>query len=199
MKKVIPTDAVLVPDNATKAFEGKIFSVYQWQQEMFDGSKHTFEMLKRTDTVTAICVVDDKILMLDDEQPHMGSRQSFPGGRVDDTDESMEAAAQREVLEETGYSFKNWRLVKVNQPYRKIEWFVYVFLAWDVLGQETPQLDSGEKITVHQLAFDDLKSQVMQPETSRYLGDNVVIFEPLSSIDELLQLPTFSGVLVDIS
>lgn len=195
MKKVIPADSVLVPDGAKLAFEGMIFDVYQWPQQLFDGSEHTFEMLKRADTVTAICVVDNKILVIDDEQPHLGSRQSFPGGRVDDSDVSIEAAAQREVLEETGYSFDNWRLIKVSQPYRKMEWFVYVFLAWDVAGQQSPHLDPGEKITVQALDFDTVKSLVLQKVG--YLGESSTIFEPCDSLDQLLALPGFQGQTVD--
>jgi ADP-ribose pyrophosphatase len=195
MKKVIPNDAVLVPDSAELKFQGMIFDVYQWPQQLFDGSEHTFEMLKRTDTATAICVVDDKILVIDDEQPHMGSRQSFPGGRVDDTDTDTLSATRREVLEETGYSFNNWRLIKVAQPYRKIEWFVYVYLAWEPSGQQEIHLDPGEKITLQQLDFDTLKGLIMND--AGYLGESRDIFGSLSSTPELLDLPEFNGQTVD--
>ncbi len=195
MKKVIPEGSTLVPDTAKQVFEGKIFDVYQWPQQLFDGSSHTFEMLKRADTVTAICVVDDKILVINDEQPHLGSRKSFPGGRVDTTDASIEAAVEREVREETGYSFKSWRLIKVWQPYRKMEWFVYVLLAWEVTDSQPPQLDAGEKISVQALNFDTVKSLVMQKVG--YLGDSSSIFDPVDSLDKLLALPEFSGQTVD--
>jgi 8-oxo-dGTP pyrophosphatase MutT (NUDIX family) len=195
MKKIIPEDAVLVPDEATLAFKGMIFDTYQWPQALFDGSSHTFEMLKRPDTVTAICVVEGEILVIDDEQPYLGSRRSFPGGRVDETDASIEAAAQREVLEETGYSFQNWRLVKVSQPYRKMEWFVYVFLAWDVAGQQPAKLDAGERITVQSLSFDELRALIMKQVG--YLGESSDLFESLAGLEQLLALPEFSGQTVD--
>lgn len=195
MNKIIPNDAVLVPDQAELAFEGMIFDVYQWDQTLFDGSTHTFEMLKRTDTVSVICVVDDKILVIDDEQPHLGTRRSFPGGRVDTTDASVEAAAQREILEETGYSFTNWRLVTVRQPYRKIEWFVYVFLATGVTGKQEPALDPGERIAVHQASFDELKTMIAQDQG--YLGESRDIFANVDSINGLQALPTFTGQNVD--
>lgn len=195
MKKIIPADAVLVPDQAEKVFEGMIFDIYQWPQQMFDGSEHNFEMLKRVDTVTAICVVKDKILVIDDEQPYLGSRQSFPGGRVDGTDESIIAAAQREIREETGYSFNNWRLIKVWQPYRKMEWFVHVLVAWEVASQQPAELDPGEKITVHHLDFEAVKSLVMQ--RAGYLGESSTIFEPINSIKDLLDVPEFQGQTVD--
>ena len=40
-----------IPANAKKVFHGVIFDVYQWEQEMFDGTKEIFEKLKRPDTV----------------------------------------------------------------------------------------------------------------------------------------------------
>ncbi len=195
MKKVIPADSVLVPDTAKLAFKGMIFDVYQWPQQLFDGSEHTFEMLRRSDTVTAVCVVGDKILVIDDEQPHMGSRQSFPGGRVDETDETIAAAAQREVREETGFSFNNWRLVKVGQPYRKMEWFVYVFIAWDVADQQPPHLDPGEKITVQNLDYEVVKELVLQ--RTGYLGESSELLETVTSLDDLLNLAEFKGLTVD--
>lgn len=202
MKKLIPEDSVLVPDQAELAFQGKIFGVYQWPQKLFDGSVYTFEMLKRTDTVTVICAADNKILVIDDEQPHLGTRQSFPGGRVDDTDDSIEAAAKREILEETGYSFNNWKLIKVSQPYRKIEWFVYVLLAWGVADKQEPKLDPGEKIAVHHLSFEEVKKRVLRQQSliqqqRDYLGESVDIFESVSDLDGLLALPEFAGREVD--
>ena len=191
MQKVIPQDSVLIPDSAERVFEGMIFDVYQWQQTMFDGSSETFEMLKRPDTVTAICVVDGKILIIDDEQPHTGSRKSFPGGRVDASDRSAEEAAKREVLEETGYSFANWRLVNVRQPYTKIEWFVSVFLAWDVSGKQESTPDIGEKITLHTYSLDELKVLVANKSSS--LGDSTNQIKDLTSLEELLALPEFKG------
>ena len=48
MKKLIPPDAVLVPDGATRVFQGEIFGVYQWPQQLFDGSTDTFETVSYT-------------------------------------------------------------------------------------------------------------------------------------------------------
>lgn len=195
MKKIIPAEAVLIPDHAERVFKGVIFDVYQWPQEMFDGSEATFEMLKRPDTVSSICVVDGKVLVLNEEQPNLGKRRNFPGGRVDPTDKSIVAATQREVLEETGYSFKNWRVIKVWQPHGKFEWFIYLVLAWDGEKHAEPHLDAGEKIIVEQLPFEELKHLVMT--RAGYLSEALEIFENLNSLDELLALPEFTGREVD--
>ena len=195
MKKLIPNNAVLIPESAKLAFKGMIFDVYQWPQQLFDGSEHTFEMLKRPDTVVVMAIVDGKILVIDDEQPHFGMRQSFPGGRVDDSDESIESAAQREVQEETGYAFKKWRIVRVMQPHLKIEWFVYLLVAWDVESKGETHLDAGEKIKVHEISFAELKELVLNK--AGYLGESLSVIENVNSLDDILQLPEFVGQTVE--
>src|ERR1035437_4669906 len=124
MKQIVPLDASVIPEKAKCMFAGEIYDTYQWRQELFDGSRATFEMLRRPDTVEVVCLVDDKIIVVNDEQPNRPPKLSFPGGRVD-RDEVISSAAKREVKEETGYEFKQWRLVKVWQPHTKIEWFIY--------------------------------------------------------------------------
>ncbi|MGH7195509.1 MAG: NUDIX domain-containing protein [Candidatus Saccharimonadales bacterium] len=195
MKKIIPKDAVLLPDKAKRVFKGEIFDVYQWPQPMFDGSTATFEMLRRPDTVEAICIVDDKLLLLDDEQPHRGSRLSFPGGRVDEADVDILSAAKREMLEETGYQFKTWKLLLAKQPHTKIEWFIYLFVASDGQKLAVPRPDAGERISCQALAFDDVKE--LSLGQAGYLGNAQDIFKLAHSIEELAALPEFSGQEVD--
>ncbi len=191
MKKVIPNDAVLIPDRAVKKFQGIIYDVYQWQQELFDKSKATFEMLRRPDTVQVICIVEDKIIILKDEQPHNGMRLSLPGGRVDKEDNDIISAAKRECLEETGYEFNSWRLIKVWQPHTKIEWFIHLYLAWDVGSSSSTNHDAGEKIIVEKMLFEDVKKLVL--EKAGYLGEVEDVFGKVSSLESLQSLPEFSG------
>ena len=99
MKKIVPSGTNLIPSNAERVFEGKIFDVYQWRQEMFDGSFATYENLRRPDTVLVIAIDDGKIIINDSNQPHRGRKYELPGGRVDAKDESILAAAKREMLE----------------------------------------------------------------------------------------------------
>ena len=45
-----------MPEHAKKVFSGVMFDVYQWEQEMYDGSTATFEKLTRPDTAQVIPV-----------------------------------------------------------------------------------------------------------------------------------------------
>jgi ADP-ribose pyrophosphatase len=196
LKKLIPSTAVLIPKQANKVFSGVIFDVYQWQQAMFDGSKATFEMLKRPDTVQIIALNNaGNIIVLNEEQPHSGKRLSLPGGRVDETDDSPLVAAKRELLEETGLSFKSWKLVGVKQPHAKIEWFIHTFLAWGELARKASNHDSGEKIQEEEYSFAEFKSLCLKKQG--YLSEVLDIVERVDSISELQSLSEFSGVIVD--
>src|ERR1700761_2937477 len=70
-KRPIPKGVKLHSEHSNKVFEGVRFDIYQWQQEMFDGSVATFEVAKRNDTIVVIPILDDeRILAVRERQPH---------------------------------------------------------------------------------------------------------------------------------
>jgi len=175
-------------------YSGVIFNVHQWPQTLFDGSTETFEMLSRPDTVVVIGVVDDKLVLIEDEQPTRAAHLTLPGGRVDPTDDSILATAKREMREEVGYSFANWKLVAVHQPVTKMEWFIHVYIADAVIGQGPAHLDAGEKITPKLRSYAEVRQLVMQRQGD--LGDTYDLFEKCLSLADLLALSEFEGKLI---
>ena len=190
MRNIIPHNAKLVPEHAECVFKGKVYSTYQWQQELFDGSFTTFEMLKRADTVQAIIIKNDTIVACHEEQPHKGSFIGIPGGCHDYENETELEAVQREVKEETGFICKNWKLLHCYQKHSKIEQFTYIFLAWDVIEQHEQQLDAGEKIKVKLYSLQDFKTLLDDP-TNR--STKMRLLENIYSIEELLALPEYNA------
>jgi len=197
MQKILPSNAALLPDTVECVYKGRIFEVYTWPQTMFDGSTKTFEMLKRPDTVQIIAVKGKQILLVLDEQPGRPPTLHFPGGRADEHDESWEAAAKRELREEAGLTCANWKLVDVQQPVIKIEWFAPIFVATDITEQGEQKLDpGGEKISLEWHDFDDVRQRVLSGEQQmmQYL---IPFFNRVKTLEQLLALPVFKGVSVD--
>lgn len=188
MRKTLPKRAVLVPDNANRVFKGIIYDTYQWEQELYDGSKTTFEMLKRPDTVKVIAIDGDSIIVLEQEQPNQGVFYDIPGGIHEHDEEDEFAAAKRELLEETGMVFGNWKLVNVVQPHNKIEQFVYTFVATDLKIQNEQQLDAGERIKIKRASIDEAK-ELLSPPKGRFLPKEV---ERAFSVTDLISLPEYS-------
>ena len=189
MRTIIPKNARLVPDQAKKVFEGKIYNVYHWQQEMFDGTEETFEMLKRPDSIKIVAVKNDKVVVLKQKQPNTSEFYDVPGGMHDNSKESELDAAKRELEEETGLVYKNWKFVSIKQPHNKIEQFVYIFLAWDVLKEMEQKLDNGEKISTELWEFKDFKNKLGR---DNFRSPKMDWMENISSVLELLLVPEYN-------
>ncbi|HAQ02521.1 hypothetical protein A2467_01910, partial [Candidatus Nomurabacteria bacterium RIFOXYC2_FULL_36_8] len=145
-----------IPEHATKVFQGVLFDVYHWDQEQFDGSKKTFEKIKRSDTVVVFPVLNDgRIILTKQEQPGKEPFIGTTGGRVDEGEDIL-SAAKRELLEESGYEAEEFILWDAQHPTSKIDWVVYTFIAKGLRKIDEAHLDSGEKIELMFVTLDEL-------------------------------------------
>ena len=172
-----------IPDNAKKVFEGEIFDVYQWPQELFDGSLATFEAVKRRDTVTVVATVDDKIVLNNEEQPNRDPFIALPGG-VSEDGVSLLLNAKRELLEETGYATEDWQEWFISDVLgnHKIEWNNYFYIARDCQKIAEKKLDPGEKIENILLTFEEFLELKNNPKIRN--KDLIPILEKATSSEE---------------
>lgn len=194
MKKIIPYGSILIPDPAELVFKGKHFDTYHWPQQLYDGTTTTFEMLKRRDTVQTIAVKDGQLVLIDEQQVRHEPNRHFPTGKVDPGEDWL-TGAKREMREETGMQFNNWKLINVVQPNDQIEWFVVTYLATDCTAVGKPELEGGEKSTVYLADFTMVKTQIEAGRDD--LKHSYQLFRTLSSLHNLLDLPEFQGQAVD--
>lgn len=149
-----PLSSYAIPPEAKKVFVGAIFDVYQWQQELYDGSFATFEKLKRPDTAVVIAVTENQeVLLIEEQQPGTGLHLDVPAGRLEEG-EDPEQGALRELLEETGYEAGDISLWKAEQPVTKIDWAVYLFIARKCRLGGSQKLDAGERISLRSVSFE---------------------------------------------
>ena len=195
MSPMIPPEGL--PHHAKQVFQGVIFQIWQWEQEQFDGSKACFESMKRSDSVTVIPIVNNRILIQHQEQSFHGAFISLPGGAQEEADPLIDA--QRELLDETGYASDNWHLVMMLSPGdgKKLLWKNYVYVAKQCIFLQEAQPEVGEKITTELISFDDFlgladnlafrhKDLVPTLLRARYIP------EKRSELEELLFGPTLT-------
>lgn len=145
-----------MPPHARLAYKGKIFEIWQWEQQMYDGSVEIFERLKRADTTAVIATIGDKILLQEQMQPDRAEPfLTLSGGRRNEGETPLEAA-KRELLEETGYASDNWEPWKSYQPHAKLMWGVHYFIARDCKKIAEQNLDAGERIELRLITFEEL-------------------------------------------
>lgn len=153
-----------LPSNAKLVFTGEIFEVWQWEQEMFDGTTETFERIWRQPTVHVIATVGDKLLIEEQDQPDRKNTVNLVAGRADKSENMLEEA-KRELLEETGYQSDDWQLLFMHGQHEKVLHDVHFFIARDCKKIRKPKLDPGEKI---QPKLIDFESFIMLTEEPRF-------------------------------
>ncbi len=187
MKIERPKSSQPLPEHAKAVFTGKIFDVYQWEQELYDGRSVTFEKLKRPDTVVVFPVLDDgSILLTEQEQPGKAPFIGGCGGRVEDGEDILEAA-KRECLEETGYEASDWVLWKAEHPASKIDWVIYVFIAKGCKKVSDQNLDGGEKVDLKVVTFEEF---IQIGRDKKFMEKEIVpdLYEALISPDKYNEL-----------
>ena len=164
-----------IPSHAECVFKGVIFDVYQWEQEMFDGSTETFECLKRPNTVLVIPMNGDKVYYSVQEQPGKKPFLSLLGGRGDEGEEPLETA-KRELMEEAGLESDDWQELRKYSIPGKFEWDVYYFVARDCRKAGDQNLDSGERIEIREANLDRFLFEVVADPSFRELSFKNEVF-----------------------
>ncbi|MGI0001927.1 MAG: NUDIX hydrolase [Nitrososphaeraceae archaeon] len=158
-----------LPSNAKKVFQGEIFAVYQWEQELYDGSTATFEGLQRPGTIQIIPTEDGQLFLSHEAQPTKPRSYTFLGGRQE-PDENSLVTAKRELLEEAGLVSEDWELLKTYQSEGKIDWTTYLFAARNCKKVTEPNLDPGEQIDVKKVSWEQFL-EIVASET--FWGQNI--------------------------
>jgi ADP-ribose pyrophosphatase len=177
-----------LPKDAKRVFNGIIFDVFHWEQKMFDETFQTFEMLKRPDTVSVIPIDSDgKLIISNEEQPGRPAQVGLIGGRVDKGEEPLEAA-KRELLEESGYTAKDFQLWIKTTPLEKVEWSTYIFIARNIEKVQEQKLEAGEKIKLLKVTFDDFINKYIVSEDFRDFECALEILRAKNDPDQFLKL-----------
>ncbi len=175
----------MIPDKAELAYDGDIFKVYTWEQELFDGSTKIFETVKRKPTVQLIVATRDKLLLLDEEAATGEQYISLPGGMVE-WGEDPEEAAKRELLEETGMEAGSMELYLVQEHKGKIIWPTYYFICKDAEQVTEPSPDPGERIKVIEKDFNDFTTEVLKDSfRNRQFSEHIRLLRAEGNIEEL--------------
>lgn len=89
----------------------------------------------------------------------------LPGGLVDPDDTSPELSAQRELLEETGFTVSNIRLIGVCSPQPAIlSNRCFFYLAEDAVKTRQQNLDAGEDIEILTVPLKEIQAKIESNE-----------------------------------
>ncbi|MCP4354526.1 MAG: NUDIX hydrolase [Proteobacteria bacterium] len=161
-----------IPEHAKCVFKGILFDTYQWQQELYDGSFTTFEMLKRKHVISVIALQDENIFYLEEQQPDKDPFIGLVSGCADNNSEDPLETAKRELLEETGMASDDWSLIMESNDNPFIDCPIYIYTARNCRVIAEPTLEPSEKIDVHIATIDKFCDEIL-------VGDSFQIHHPL--------------------
>ncbi len=156
MAKKIPTDA-------KRVFEWVLFDIYQKDQVQFDGSIKKFEWARTYDIAKWICIVDDRILILREQQPWYDVVREWLPGWMLERWEDIYDAIEREVREETWITFSDISLlVTLRSNVTLAEGYRHYFICRWVSDRWEQILDAGwEKIEITHLSFEEFITKIV--------------------------------------
>ncbi len=139
--------------------------------------------------VTGIVVIvavtdDDRIVLVEQHRPPVNAAViELPAGLVGDEegrqDESLRAAAERELLEETGYTASRWRRLYAGAPSAGLcDEVLTFFLAEGLTREHAGGGDESEDITVHTVPLATLRGFLAERQADGAVLD-AKLFAPL--------------------
>lgn len=85
----------------------------------------------------------------------------FPGGGMDADEQDILQAAQRELIEETGYESKNWTMVGSFYPMpHRMQNNSHILLATDCEQVVEPNAGEEEFVTIHEVTPEELDQMI---------------------------------------
>lgn len=140
--------------SSQKVFDGDLLQVYQDHARLPDGKVKIREYIAHPGAVVIIPLLDNGELVLERQFRYPLHRDFYelPAGKIDSGEEPL-VCAQRELLEETGYTAKSWRYLATLHPcigYSN-EKLIY-YLAQELIF-EGASLDDGEYLEVFTLSL----------------------------------------------
>lgn len=150
----------------------RVFTVREdFCQRLSDGAEHTFFVVKNPDWVNVIALTKDEQVVLIEQFRH-GTEEiilEIPGGMID-SDEEPIIAAERELLEETGFTAREIMPLGKSRPNPAIQnnW-IYHFLALDCKKIKETAFDEHESIATKLVAFEEIEHLIKNEEITHSL------------------------------
>ncbi len=127
-----------------------------------------FSLVKKPDIVVIVATVEGSNIIMVEEYKHGAQEilQVLPAGHLKPDEDPIEAG-KRELLEETGYTSKNWKFIQHLFDYpSKDRHKVSVVMATECVHKKDQQLDENEVINYKTISLNELQKLISSNQIS---------------------------------
>ncbi len=145
-----------------RVFDGVLLKVHRDRVRLPDGSEGVREYVKHPGAVAVVPLFDDGRVLLERQfrYPHHKEFIEVPAGKREPNEPHLETA-QRELLEETGYSADEWkRLGVMHTSIACMDEAIELFVARKLKKERSAELEAGEFLETLVVPFDDAIAMV---------------------------------------
>lgn len=149
-----PPDLTETPLSSLNVFNGDLLHVYQDQARLPDGEIRVREYITHPGAVVIIPLLDKGELVLERQHRYPLHRDFYelPAGKIDPGEDPL-LCAQRELLEETGYTAESWRYLATLHPCIGYSNEKLIYYLAQTLSFQGANLDDGEHLEVFTLSL----------------------------------------------
>ena len=157
------TDMREIQTGSERIYQGKILDFYRDTVRLPDGREATRELVRHNGAVAIVPLLPDGRVIVEHQYryPHDGVIVEIPAGKLDGPDEDPEAAARRELKEETGYTAAE--LIPMGPFYPTAAYSsetIWLYLAKGLAAGEQ-KLDEGEFLDVVTMPLETLVRDIL--------------------------------------
>lgn len=150
-----------------QVYDGHFLKVQRDQVRLPDGKLTHREYIKHPGAVVILPLFEDGSVLLERQFRYPLNRVfiEFPAGKIDPGEDTL-ACAQRELLEETGYTAASWQFVcTIHNAIAYADEHLEIYLAQD-LRPGPAQLDEGEFLEVYRAPLAELLNGIRLGQVS---------------------------------
>lgn len=131
------------------------------------------------DWVIALAMTEDGKVIVERQYRHALGETGYelPGGCVDDTDPSLEAAIERELLEETGYRFRQFEYlgrISANPSTNNNRAHLYLATGGRLAAQQ--ELDHNEEIEIYLYTIEEIKQLLRENKLAQSMHVTALLY-----------------------
>ena len=154
IKIMIKKDLTEYKLNSEVVYSGRLLHVHRDEVRLPDGKASVREYITHPGAVVIIAIADNGELILERQHRYPLHRDfiELPAGKIDAGEETL-ACAQRELLEETGYTARDWEYVTTVYPCIGYTDECLVYYLARGLTYSGGQPDEDEFLEIFQLSF----------------------------------------------